>query len=92
MASKIPLLTVLSVAAAWLFTKRQHEASLLFFGVVFTAFWLVSFCFYTVYTVVIYPHYVSPLRTIPTVPNGHWLYGHGKLIDSEHTGIPMRRW
>ena len=47
--------------------------------------------YYIIYESWIYPYYVSPLRSLPTVP-GFPLWGQTLAIISEEVGVPQRRW
>lgn len=47
---------------------------------------------YSMYKVLIYPFYVSPLRHLPIPPNRHWLFGHGLVILREKNSDPAKRW
>lgn len=86
------IVTLFSLAGAALARHAIQDASHLLFTSVSVSIWVNSFVAYILYSIFIYPHYVSPLRHLPTVPGGHWLYGHGRQIDSEHPGMPMRKW
>lgn len=55
---------------------------------VYLLFWLV----YGVYTVLIYPRFVSPLRHLPTVPGGSLFNGQWGALVKEPSGLPLRRW
>ncbi|KIE03058.1 cytochrome P450 78A3, partial [Metarhizium majus ARSEF 297] len=57
----------------------------------FVGFWLGGAALYCAWAVLIYPHYLSPLRRLPTVKGGHWLFGHGQRFA---TGVdePTREW
>lgn len=45
-----------------------------------------------VYGVLIYPHFVSPLRHLPSVPGGSLFSGQWSALVKEPSGIPPRRW
>ena len=65
-------------------------------SVSFLAAWLYIFplvvsSYYIIYQSWIYPFYVSPLRSVPTVP-GFPLWGHTLPIITEEVGVPQRRW
>lgn len=57
----------------------------------FVGLWLGGSVVYCLYAVLIYPHYVSPLRHLPTVKGGHWLFGHGQRF-AAGTDEPTREW
>jgi hypothetical protein len=59
---------------------------------VFAAIFLVELIAWGVWRVLIYPHYVSPLRHLPQPSNSHWLLGQGPKIIREPTGVPAREW
>ncbi|RMZ82105.1 hypothetical protein DV737_g2173, partial [Chaetothyriales sp. CBS 132003] len=54
----------------------------------FFAQWIV----YSVYAWLIYPFYLSPLRHLPTVKGGNFLFGQFFVMLREPSGVPMRRW
>lgn len=45
-----------------------------------------------VWTIFIYPHYVSPFRHLPTPGGNHWLWGHGLKLMREPQGQASREW
>ncbi|RMZ91535.1 hypothetical protein DV736_g1257, partial [Chaetothyriales sp. CBS 134916] len=57
-------------------------------GTLFFAQWLI----YSIYAWFIYPFYISPLRHLPTVRGGNFLFGQFFVMIREPSGIPMRRW
>ncbi|EME49285.1 hypothetical protein DOTSEDRAFT_68151 [Dothistroma septosporum NZE10] len=52
----------------------------------------VQYFLYQAYRIVVYPHYVSPLRHLPQAPHAHWLWGQTGRIFREASGVPMRDW
>lgn len=58
-------------------------ASVLFF----TYFFLVQ-----TWRIIVYPRFFSPLRNLPTPPNGHWLWDQTRRILKDPSGIPAREW
>ncbi|KIV95429.1 hypothetical protein PV10_03087 [Exophiala mesophila] len=55
---------------------------------VFLLHWIV----YGIYTVIIYPHFVSPLRHLPGPSGGSFFNGQWSVLVAEPSGIPPRRW
>ncbi|KAK5956768.1 hypothetical protein OHC33_002256 [Knufia fluminis] len=56
---------------------------------IFFAQWIV----YSIYSVLLYPRFFSPLRDLPMVKEGnHPLMGQWYAITGEPSGEPMRRW
>ncbi|EXJ90924.1 hypothetical protein A1O1_04030 [Capronia coronata CBS 617.96] len=54
--------------------------------------YLLCWVVYGTYTVLIYPHFVSPLRHVPTVPGGSLFHGQWFTLIKEPSGAPLRRW
>ncbi|KPM45472.1 hypothetical protein AK830_g1012 [Neonectria ditissima] len=54
--------------------------------------WTAGLMLWGIWALWIYPLCVSPLRHLPEPSNNHWLYGQGKRIIAEPSGIPMREW
>ena len=54
-------------------------------------FWTLVPAYLIIYQSWIYPFYISPLRSVPTV-SGFPLWGHLSMIISEEAGVPQRRW
>ena len=85
---KFPSLFVFTVAISF-FTATVSSAS-------FLAVWLYTFpilvsSYYVIYQSWIHPFYISPLRSVPTVP-GFPLWGQTLAIITEEVGVPQRRW
>ncbi|TWU77868.1 hypothetical protein ED733_004054 [Metarhizium rileyi] len=57
----------------------------------FVGLWLACAAVFSAWAVLIYPHYVSPLRHLPTAKGGHWLFGHGRLFEVG-AKEPTREW
>lgn len=55
---------------------------------IFLLQWFIS----GVYNILIYPHFVSPLRNLPTVPGNDLLSGQWRTLLKEPSGVPPRRW
>lgn len=53
---------------------------------------LTQWLLYFIYTVVIYPRYVSPLRHLPQPRDNAFFMGQWSKIVKEPSGIPMRQW
>ena len=85
---EFPSLVVFTVAFSF-FTATVSSAS-------FLAVWLYTFpvflsSYYIIYQSWIHPFYISPLRSVPTVP-GFPLWGQTYAIITEEVGVPQRRW
>ncbi|EXJ93058.1 hypothetical protein A1O3_01614 [Capronia epimyces CBS 606.96] len=57
-----------------------------------SAAYLLCWLIYAVYCVLIYPHFVSPLRHLPNVPGGSLFNGQWSVVVKEPSGMPLRRW
>lgn len=44
------------------------------------------------YRTVLYPHFFSPIRHLPTPGGAHWFLGHFREIARDPTGEPQLRW
>lgn len=53
--------------------------------------WTVAALAWAIWSVLIYPRCVSPLRKLPTAGGAHWLFGHGQRL-MEPEGEPTREW
>lgn len=47
---------------------------------------------YLIYSILLYPIYLTPLRKFPQAPNSHPLLGQFRRITREPTGEPMKDW
>jgi cytochrome P450 len=56
------------------------------------ALFLTQWLMYSIYVVVIYPRYVSPLRHLPEPGNNSFFMGQWNKIVKEPSGLPMRQW
>ncbi|KAF7555624.1 hypothetical protein G7046_g6516 [Stylonectria norvegica] len=70
----------------------QGEWTKSFLLVRFVGLWLVGFVLWVFWAIWVYPLLVSPLRHLPQPKDNHWLYGQGRRIVAEPSGIPMREW
>lgn len=57
-------------------------------SLVYLLHWTVWF----IYGSLIYPHFISPLRHLPTVPGGSLFNGQWSALVKEPSGVPPRRW
>ncbi|OKL56355.1 hypothetical protein UA08_08529 [Talaromyces atroroseus] len=85
--------TAVAALAAVLVVKFTPEYSLhSSYSLTATAFvstaWVASF----IYTSILYPTYLSPLRHIPTPPNRSWLFGHTASLALRFPVEPIREW
>ncbi len=67
------------------FSSLSHFAAWLYTLLIFVS------SYYIFYQSWIYPFYISPLRSVPTVP-GFPLWGQTFVIITEEVGVPQRRW
>ena len=81
-----------SAGAAMLLASLRSRWSVLFVAGIFTKACLVQFTGWVVYSVLLYPHFLSPLIGLPEPEGSHWLNGQFKRISKEKTGMPMLDW
>ena len=55
---------------------------------VFSLYWVV----YGIYSVIIWPRFISPLRHLPGPAGGSFFNGQWSVLVAEPSGIPPRRW
>lgn len=81
----------LSAGASVLLDRYASSYSL---GLVITTLvlFIVQFIVYSAWNIVVYPRFLSPLRHLPTPPNGDFFMGQTKRILREPSGMPMRDW
>ncbi|KAK5990874.1 Cytochrome P450 monooxygenase FUM15 [Cladobotryum mycophilum] len=85
--------TAAALAGGALFTYYQHGVwSRVVFIQASAALWFAVLILRLIWSTFIYPHFVSPLRHVPTPKDGHWLLGHGMKIIQSAPGAPMREW
>lgn len=77
-----------SLALNW--TREQRFRSVLLGS--FVALWLVGLVLWGIWTIWIYPLFVSPLRKLPEPSGNHWIWGQFRRIIAEPSGKPMRAW
>lgn len=53
---------------------------------------LVQFVVLTLFDVLLYPRWFSPLRHIPEPPDGHFFTGQTRRVLREPSGVPMKDW
>ncbi|KAL2073017.1 hypothetical protein VTL71DRAFT_10341 [Oculimacula yallundae] len=58
----------------------------------FLAFYLVACCLSWIFSVLINPHFLSPLRKLPSPPGAHFLMGHSVELFGRPTGLPQLKW
>ncbi|KAI0419193.1 cytochrome P450 [Xylaria grammica] len=81
-----------SVVAAYTLVSYQPHWWKLHFTGNFICAWLLQTLAYTVWQVILWPKFFSPLRSLPQPPGDSWWNGHFKKILAEPSGIPMREW
>jgi hypothetical protein len=62
------------------------------FATGFLAAWTFQFWLWAFWAVVLYPHYFSPLRQLPSPTGGSFLNGQWKKISAQPSGVPMIEW
>lgn len=78
-------LTLVIASFVATFSSLTRLAALLYTFFVFVP------SYYIVYQSWIFPFYISPLRSVPTVP-GFPLWGHTYEVLTQEAGVPQRRW
>ncbi|SPO00938.1 related to isotrichodermin C-15 hydroxylase (cytochrome P-450 monooxygenase CYP65A1) [Cephalotrichum gorgonifer] len=58
----------------------------------FTKTYLAQLAGWVVYSLLLYPHFLSPLIGLPEPRGSHWLMGEFSRIMRDPTGIPMMDW
>ncbi|KEF52174.1 uncharacterized protein A1O9_11801 [Exophiala aquamarina CBS 119918] len=56
------------------------------------ALYFLHWTVYGIYSVIIYPRFVSPLRNLPGPKGGSFFHGQWSVLTAEPSGIPPRRW
>ncbi len=85
------VISVASLATAYLATVRRAEWSATFFAAAFAGTWAVLRLLHGAYWAVVYPHFVSPLRHLPEPSGGSFLNGQQAAIRKEPSGVPQLR-
>ncbi|KAK4452964.1 cytochrome P450 4V2 [Podospora aff. communis PSN243] len=62
------------------------------FAVGFLAAWTFQFWLWAFWAVVLYPHYFSPLRHLPSPKGGSFFNGQWEKISAQPSGVPMIEW
>ncbi|KAH6898781.1 cytochrome P450 [Thelonectria olida] len=79
---------VSAVLLAWAKDELTRWSTLNSFLLAWVA-WLMA---WGVWAVWVYPLFLSPLRHLPEPSGNHWLFGQGKRIIAQPSGMPMREW
>jgi len=58
----------------------------------FVAVYVALFTWTAFYWVILYPHFLSPSRSIPGPPMASWWNGQFPLIFANRSGEPQRKW
>lgn len=69
-----------------------RSSSKTYFARNFVLLWLAEVLVWGFYRAILWPYFLSPLRTLPEPPNSHWLHGQGPRIFRDAPGVPMRDW
>ncbi|KAK5124989.1 hypothetical protein LTR85_001179 [Meristemomyces frigidus] len=81
----------LSAGAALLLGRYATAYSLGLFATT-TILFFAQLIAYQAWAIVVYPRFFSPLRHLPTPPDGGFFMGQTKRILREPSGMPMRDW
>ncbi|KAJ3552081.1 hypothetical protein NPX13_g11201 [Xylaria arbuscula] len=81
-----------SVGSSYLLASSQLPWWKLHFTGGFISLFLIQVFAWAVWTVILWPKFFSPLRSLPEPPGGSWWNGHFARILAEPSGIPMREW
>ncbi|RYO65006.1 hypothetical protein AA0113_g5602 [Alternaria arborescens] len=86
-------LLLASAAFSW-FSQRYAPAVTISNGPIknTTAIFAIALFSRLFWSVIVYPLFLSPLRGLPSPPNGHSLLGHYRRIFKDPTGEPQRDW
>ncbi|GJN73187.1 cytochrome P450 97B3 [Purpureocillium lilacinum] len=90
----VPLraMTVAALAGCGLLIVVYRVRSTKYLAQVFAMVWSAQLLAWLLWTTLVYPHYTSPLRRIPTAPGAHWVFGHGPKILAANPGASLREW
>ncbi|UNI21044.1 hypothetical protein JDV02_007072 [Purpureocillium takamizusanense] len=90
----VPLraMTVAALAGCGLLIVVYRVRSTSYLAQVFAMLWSTQLLAWLLWTTLVYPHYTSPLRHLPTAPDPHWLFGHGPKILAANPGASLREW
>jgi len=80
---------VASLVAGYLATSLQEEWSRRFFVASVVGVWISLFLCYGIYSVVIYPHLLSPLRSLPEPTGNSFFHGQHDTMVREASGVPQ---
>lgn len=84
---RITATTVISSFAFLKYIPEYAPRPIITILAIFVLLWAAHFA----YSCVLYRHYVSPIRHLPS-PDEHFVYGSSKRILKEASGMPMREW
>ena len=91
----VPKRFLLLAAAAWTwFSQRYAPAVAISQGYIKNTIALFAIAVFVqlAWSIVVYPLFLSPLRHLPSPPDGHFLLGHFRRIYKDPTGEPQRDW
>ncbi|KAH9891411.1 cytochrome P450 [Xylariomycetidae sp. FL2044] len=86
------LITVVSLVCAYFLVTREPEWSKARLVAVFFGTSLVQTVAWIFYRVILWPKFLSPLRSLPEPKGGSFWNGQAKRIAAEPSGMPMRDW
>jgi len=58
----------------------------------FIQLWILEFAVWAFHAVILYPKFLSPLRSLPAPKGDSWWNGQFGRIKAEASGAPMREW
>jgi hypothetical protein len=93
----LPFLSITAASAGVGYALSTHLITIpqlpnIGFAGAFVAAWTIQLWLWALWAVVLYPHYLSPLRHLPSPPGGSYFNGQFKRISAEPSGVPMIDW
>jgi len=82
-------ISLTSLVSAYIATQQAPLTSKLLFAGAFVASWAVLAAGWGVYTVFLWPFFLSPLRHLPEPKGGSWIHGQWARIVKDPTGVPQ---
>lgn len=92
MAVPLPLFTAVAAAGTLLFITQQQEWTRNLAIGAFAAVFGIQMAIYSIYSLFIYPFFLSPYRHLPKPPGGDYLFGHTRQMVKEGLGTTARKW
>ncbi|KAF5130711.1 Cytochrome P450 monooxygenase FUM15 [Metarhizium anisopliae] len=92
MAVPLPLFTAVAAAGTLLFITQQQEWTRKLAIGAFAVVFGIQMVIYSIYSLFIYPFFLSPYRHLPKPPGGDYLFGHTRQVVKEGLGTTARKW